>query len=408
MHDGSQRARASIDRAAVPLRLLMLEDDAADAELILHELRRGGFDPAWVRVEDEAGYVAGLDGGPDVILADYNLAGFDATRALEIVRARDLDVPFIVVSGTISEELAVECMHRGAADYLLKDRLGRLGAAVRRALAEWEVRREKRRADAAVHALYETERAARAEAEAAIRARDEFLAVAAHELKTPMTSLQAAVQFLLRQDEPGAARDPQQLARTLRLIEEQTRKLGRLVSHLLETSRIDVGKMTLSPTVEDLAALVSALADQAQARARQHRLVVTAPPELRARVDAPGIERVVANLLDNAIKFSPDGGPIEVDLSAPDAETVLLTVRDHGIGVPVERRGSMFDRFHQAHGESYRSGLGLGLYVSRTIVELHGGTIRAEFPPDGGTRIVVRLPRVPASAPSDLKGGGTV
>ena len=192
----------------------------------------------------------------------------------------------------------------------------------------------------------------------------------------------------------------------MRLIEQQTHKLGRLVTHLLETSRIDVGKMSLSPAVENLPALVASLVDQAQARTRRHTLVLTGPPSLHANVDAAGMEQVIMNLLENAIKFSPDGGPIEVNVSSPDAGVVSLAVRDRGIGVPRERRGRIFDRFYQAHADSYRSGLGLGLYVCRAIVERHGGSIHAEFPPDGGTRVVVRLPRSVDSVASEHEGHG--
>jgi signal transduction histidine kinase len=100
---------------------------------------------------------------------------------------------------------------------------------------------------------------------------------------------------------------------------------------------------------------------------------------------------VLTNLLDNAIKYSPDGGPVEVVLAQTSASTVELSVRDHGLGVPVEKRDRIFERFFQAHGSGH-SGMGLGLYVCRHIVELHGGQIRAEFPEDGGTRVSVVLP----------------
>ncbi len=101
---------------------------------------------------------------------------------------------------------------------------------------------------------------------------------------------------------------------------------------------------------------------------------------------------MVANLLDNAIKYSPDGGRIEVEVALPTPETLRLAVRDYGTGIPPDQREGLFDRFYQAHTASHTSGLGLGLYLSRQIVELHGGRIGAEFPPDGGTRFVVTLP----------------
>src|SRR5262245_10812494 len=132
------------------LRVLLLEDQPADAELLLHELRRADFDPLAERVETEAEYVAGLDGAPDVILADYTLPQFNALDALHHLQERGLDIPFIVVTGAVSEEAAVECIKEGAADYLLKDRLSRLGQAVERALAQRRMREEKRQAEVAL------------------------------------------------------------------------------------------------------------------------------------------------------------------------------------------------------------------------------------------------------------------
>jgi len=132
------------------LRVLLLEDRRADAELTLHALRRSGFAPEWLLAETEAEYLAALDPALDLILADYSLPQFDALRALELMRARGLDIPFIIVSGTIGEELAVAAMRQGAADYLLKDRLARLGTAVERALEQRQLRLEMQRAEAAL------------------------------------------------------------------------------------------------------------------------------------------------------------------------------------------------------------------------------------------------------------------
>jgi PAS domain S-box-containing protein len=133
-----------------PLRLLILEDQPSDAELVLYTLRQAGFVPDWQRVETEADYLAQLHPSLAVILADYALPQFDAMRALQLLQERGLDVPFIVVTGSISEEVAVECIKQGAADYVLKEGLQRLGPAVTRALAEKRLRDDKRRAEAAL------------------------------------------------------------------------------------------------------------------------------------------------------------------------------------------------------------------------------------------------------------------
>jgi diguanylate cyclase (GGDEF)-like protein len=130
-----------------PLHLLILEDREEDAELMLQELRRAAFDPQCQRVDTEADFLAHLDQKWDVILADYSLPQFDAQQALVHLKKRGLDVPFIIVSGCIGEERAVECMKYGATDYLLKDRLARLGQAVRKALEEKLIRDERKRVE---------------------------------------------------------------------------------------------------------------------------------------------------------------------------------------------------------------------------------------------------------------------
>jgi signal transduction histidine kinase len=237
-----------------------------------------------------------------------------------------------------------------------------------------------------------SERAARQEAEAAVRLRDEFLSVAAHELKTPMAGLQLAVQHLLRRLDKGAVPEPGQLRQSLHAVDQQAAKASRLVAQLLETSRLEAGRLALERRAENLLEIVAGVVEQARARTSRHDLVLSAPPEVRAFVDALRLEQVLTNLLDNAIKFSPQGGRIDVEVAALDDGRVRLAVRDRGLGIPPEHRGRIFERFHQAHAAEHRSGLGLGLYVSRGIVELHGGRIWAEFPPDGGTRFVVTLP----------------
>ncbi len=135
-----------------PLRVLIVEDQPSDAELVVRELRRGGFDPDWQRVDSEADYLANLHHDLDIVLSDYTMPQFDGLRALRLLQGQGFDVPFIVVTGPVSEEAAVECLKQGAADYLLKDRLARLGPAVRQALQKKLLRDEKQQAEEALQA----------------------------------------------------------------------------------------------------------------------------------------------------------------------------------------------------------------------------------------------------------------
>ena len=221
--------------------------------------------------------------------------------------------------------------------------------------------------------------------------RDEFIAVAALELKTPITSLRLAVQVLRRDAERGAAPEDAKLRDSLRTIESQSQRLGRLVTELLETVRLRTGPMVLDLRPADVVDIVTKAVRDAQATTSRHEIVLAAPTRLRAKLDALRFAQVVGNLLDNAIKFSPKGGRVEVELSSPKRRAVRLAVRDHGIGIASEDRPHIFERFYRSQPSDQRSGLGLGLYVSREIVELHGGRIETEAPDDGGTRMVVSL-----------------
>jgi signal transduction histidine kinase len=241
--------------------------------------------------------------------------------------------------------------------------------------------------------LLASERSARAQAEAALHQRDEFLSVAAHELKTPVANLRAyAEMMLLRLDQEQP--DLRRLHQVLERVGQQSEKLGRLVSQLLDLASLEAGQFKIDRKAVDLGALAQTVLEAAQSQTSRHTLQLDVQSAVIAEVDALRVEQVLTNLVDNALKYSPDGGVIAVEITAPDVGSVQLAVRDHGVGIAPEMLGGLFGRFFRAHDQDYASGLGLGLYISRQIVELHNGEIRAEFPPNGGVRMVVVLPAV--------------
>jgi signal transduction histidine kinase len=235
------------------------------------------------------------------------------------------------------------------------------------------------------------EQLARAQAERELRERDDFLALASHELKTPAATLAATAQLLQRQLSRQGALEPEQLERALDRVQDQSLRLARLVDRLLDVSRINSARLTIEPEQTNLAELVSSAVAACQLTTSRHTIVVSGPDELWVKVDHDRITQVVTNLLDNAIKYSPQGGLIEVEVSA-NRTHVCVAVRDHGVGIPEDRREKVFERFYRAHASEQFSGLGLGLFITRHIVELHGGSIGADTPPDGGARFTVLLP----------------
>ena len=234
-----------------------------------------------------------------------------------------------------------------------------------------------------------------AEHRRALAAREEFLGVAAHELNTPVGALLACSQLHLRRarQQPGFGRE--EACSALAEVHSQAQRLGRLVSQLLDRSRIDAGKLVIEPQAVDVGELVRGVVDRRRAVSAQRVISVEAPDGLEAVLDPLRIEQVVLNLLDNALKFSPADSPVRVRLDQPAPGAIRIMVRDHGPGIPPAHRAHIFERFYQAGAGRQVAGvtgLGLGLHICREIVELHAGELSAHFPPDGGSCFVVTLP----------------
>ena len=234
-----------------------------------------------------------------------------------------------------------------------------------------------------------------AEAQAAVRARDEFLAIAAHELRTPLTAVKGHAQGLLRALRRGTLA-PDRLARGLEVLTAAGDRLAALTEELLDVGRLRTGHLALRLADVDLAAFAhEQAATFAFALDDTHRLVVDTPAEpCVVRADAARLEQVLANVLENAVKYSPDGGEIRVAVRCQDSGVASL-VQDPGIGLPggaAERIFAPFGRAANATGLNL-PGMGLGLFISHGILERHGGWIRAESAGEGrGTTITFWLP----------------
>lgn len=232
--------------------------------------------------------------------------------------------------------------------------------------------------------------------EDAVAARDTFLQVASHELKTPITTVVGQAQLVRRRLQRWQAIDPELLDTSLQAIEEQAQKLARLINQLLDVSQVETQRLAVQPRRIEVADVVETLAAGARTRTDRHQISVTVDRGLAVQADPVRFEQVLSNLLENAIKYSPDGGEIAISARQDGDDKIVIAVRDHGLGIPSEHRRRLFERYYQAHQSGYRSGMGLGLYIARELVTAQGGRIWAEFPDDGGTRFLVRLPAAPA------------
>lgn len=226
-------------------------------------------------------------------------------------------------------------------------------------------------------------------AKQAVALRDEFLSVASHELRTPVTSAQIAVQSALSVGDEAPASF---LRNALASAERQTRRLGKLVDALLDVSRIQAGRLELQREPLDLGALVrEAVALLAEdARRAGCEVSVEAEEAVVGRWDRARMDQVLTNLLGNALKYGA-GAPIHVSV-VRDGERARLIVRDHGIGVADAERERIFERFERAVSSKHYGGLGLGLYIVRRVVDAHGGEIRCESTPGAGATFTVALP----------------
>lgn len=247
------------------------------------------------------------------------------------------------------------------------------------------------------------------QAQLAIGLRDEFLSIASHELKTPVTSLQLSVQGLLRLTRTGALRTAplETVTHSLEVIERQAKRMAKLVNTLLDVSRIHAGRLDLELEEVDLAALVRDIA------ARFVPELATSGTRLRVHADTPmpgvwdrsRLDQIVTNLLSNAIKYG-EGRPIEIRVEG-DAVTARLEVRDQGIGIPAERHARIFRAFERAVSSRHYGGLGLGLHIVSQLVERLGGSVRVESEAGRGATFTVELPRRgPSVSPQGASSSG--
>lgn len=238
------------------------------------------------------------------------------------------------------------------------------------------------------------------EAQDAVRVRDAFLSVAAHELKTPLTTLFGNVQLLQRRAlREGTMNERDQ--RTLRIVTEQSGRLNRMISALLDLSRLQMGQFVMQPAPFDLVSLTQRVVDELQPSLDHHMVNLIGKQEpLVFQGDELRLEQVLQNLIQNAIKYSPGGGAVTVRVER-DANEARIAVTDQGIGIPRSSIPNLFQRFFRAPNahENRISGIGVGLYVVNEIIARHGGTINVDSVEGEGTTFTVHLPLANASTP---------
>jgi len=378
-----------------PLRLLHLEDDPVDAELITTILIEGGIPCQSQLVDTRQAFVAALkEGRMDLILADYSIPGFDGMTALTLARQHCPDVPFLFVSATIGEELAIDAMHQGATDYVLKQRLGRLVPSVQRALRELDDRAERKRAEEALR-----------QSEIQFRQSQKMEAVGrlaggiAHDFNNLLTVIMGYSQVLLTELGPQ---------HPLRGKIEETLKAGERAATLIRQLLTFSSKRSLDPKVLSLNTAVTSLESLLRRLIGEDIQLVSTldPTNGRLRADQAQLEQVLVNLVVNARDAMPKGGTLTIESAQveltrspvyhltplPPGPYVRLGVSDTGCGMDRKTQSHIFEPFFTTKEEG--KGTGLGLSTVFGIVTQCGGAIDVTSRVGHGTRFDLYFPSV--------------
>jgi signal transduction histidine kinase len=382
--------------------ILVVDDNPATLYSTARVLRSAGFRVLEAGTGTEAVRIA--EGTVDLVILDVNLPDFSGFEVCRRIRALEklTRVPVVHLSASFVNDLdKVQGLELGADGYLTHPVEPPVLIATVRAFLRVraaEIEREH---------LLESERIARAEAEKANRIKDDFLATLSHELRTPLQSMIGWAQLL----KMGASSEAE-LVEGLEAIERNAQMQSQMIADLLDVSRITSGKLRLDVQHVDLTGVIegvlSAAAPAAEAKGI-HISTVLNPLAGPVAGDPARLQQVVWNLVNNAVKFTPKGGRVQVALARVDSH-VEITVSDNGQGIESDLLPKIFERFLQGDASSSRQhgGLGLGLAIARQLIELHGGSVHAESDGTGqGAKFVIELP-VAASAPVKTVGNGDV
>ena len=373
------------------IRVLLIEDDEDDYLLTreyFDDLERSErFELQW-----EATYEEGLEalrgGGHDICLVDYRLGARDGVELLRQAIDEGCTTPIIMLTGSGNRKIDRQAMRHGAADYLVKKEITAtvLERSIRYSLERHRIMQEQRELAEENKALYE-------QAQRALEMRDEIQRIVAHDLRGPLNIMGLSVQLMERKIANDA--DAEEFTEQLETQRHSISRMTRLIQDLLDAAKIEDGSLSLNRSPQPPARIIEAALSQhrIQTEDRSIELSADVADDLSlADADPRRLEQVFANLIGNALKFTPEGGKIELSAHA-DGHEICFSVRDTGRGIAEDQLPHLFDRFWQAD-EGADHGAGLGLAICRGIIDAHGGKIWAESTEGEGSTFSFTVPTV--------------
>jgi two-component system sensor histidine kinase EvgS len=369
-----------------PLRVLIIEDSENDALLLLRELKRAGYEPVHERVYTALDMNTALEKQYwDVIISDFVMPQFSGLEALKLVQGKRLDIPFIITSGKISDDTAVISMKAGAADYIMKDNLTRLGPAIERELQEKLVRGEREKTSRSLKEREEELRILRK----IDQLKDEFIGLVSHELRTPLTVILGALNTIMTEEDRLSRKQIKQLIGDA-YYEAET--LSDILANLLELARAQANRLQINEEPVNIRETIDTVVKKMSQQILPRQVNIVCEKSITVNADRVRLQRILHNLLDNAVKYSSSGNKIEVLVKKLNNE-VLIGVKDRGIGIPSELQGKLFEPFQRLEQQNNKAtGTGLGLVVCRRLVEAHGGRMWVESQPGQGSTFQFTLP----------------
>jgi signal transduction histidine kinase len=364
------------------LRVLCLEDVEEDYELITYVLRKNSGPIVSVRVDTREGFLQNLFSfKADVILSDHSLPQFNSIEALQLKKSSGIDVPFILVTGAVSDEFAVTCLKEGADDYVLKQNLKNLPSVVANALRSKE---EARLKEKAIEELANKNE----ELTKANKELDAFLYSVSHNLRSPINSVQGLLNLCRNEKDPGMLKVYHDL------MEKSIARLDQNVVEVLEYARNSKQQLKIEMITFDKIINENIERMKYMDAALDINFEVNIQLQVPFYSDQYRIQNIINNFISNAIKYQDKNKPsrfVKIDVKG-DEEKILLEFQDNGIGIPGDRVDQVFEMFFRATG--VQTGVGLGLHIVKDAVQILNGVIEVHSTEGKGTTFNLVLPNL--------------